>query len=99
MIELRERDNGVILPVHAQAGARRNGVLGVRNGMLRIAVTAAPERGKANAAIAAVLAKTLGVAKSGVQLVGGATIAKKQFFILGKTADEIEAAIDRALVS
>jgi uncharacterized protein len=48
MIELRSHQGGVIVPVQAHAGARRNGVLGVRNGMLRVAVTAAPEKGKAN---------------------------------------------------
>ena len=52
MIELTPHAEGTILPVHAQPGARRNAILGERAGALRVAVTAAPEKGKANAAIA-----------------------------------------------
>ena len=42
---------GTILPVRAQPGAKKNAVLGERAGALRVAVSAAPERGKANEAI------------------------------------------------
>ena len=51
--------------------------------MLRIAVTAAPEKGKANKAIAQLLAKTLGIAKSRVVLQSGETSRKKTFLIVG----------------
>jgi hypothetical protein len=94
MIELRTVDGGVILPVQAQAGARRNGILGVRNGMLRVAVTAAPEKGKANEAIMKVLGQALGVAKSSIELVCGATSAKKQFLIVGQAEDVVRSAIE-----
>ncbi len=95
MIELRPHQNGVLLPVQAHAGARRNGILGERNGMLRVAVTAAPEKGKANQAIVAVLSEALGVAKSSIELASGATSAKKQFLVAGRTIEEVRAAIAR----
>lgn len=95
MIELRPHERGVLLPVQARAGARQNGVLGERNGMLRVAVTAAPEKGKANQAIVAMLSEALGVAKSSIKLVSGATSAKKQFLVVGQTADEILTTIDK----
>jgi uncharacterized protein len=95
MIELRPHGRGVLLPVQAHAGARRNGVLGVHNGMLRVAVTAAPEKGKANQAIVAVLSEALGAPKSSIELVSGATSAKKQFLIAGWTAGEVRAVIAR----
>jgi uncharacterized protein (TIGR00251 family) len=98
MIELRPHERGVLLPVQAHAGARRNGVLGVRNGMLRVAVTAAPEKGKANQAIVAVLSEALGVAKSSIELVSGATSAKKQFLLVGRMVDEVRAAIAKLTV-
>jgi len=44
---------------------------------LKVAVTAAPEKGKANAALVALMAKQLGVAKSRVQIEGGATHREK----------------------
>jgi uncharacterized protein (TIGR00251 family) len=96
-IELRMHERGVIVPVQAHAGARRNGVLGVRNGMLRVAVTAAPEKGKANQAIVAVLAEALGVAKSSIELASGATSAKKQFLVSGMSEKAIRDAISRAV--
>jgi uncharacterized protein len=95
MIDLRPHASGVLLPVQAHAGARKNGVLGVRNGMLRVAVTAAPEKGTANQAIVAVLSEALGVAKSSIELVSGATSAKKHYLVVGLTAEELRAAIDR----
>jgi uncharacterized protein len=99
MIELRSHQGGVIVPVQAHAGAWRNGVAGARNGMLRVAVTAAPEKGKANQAIVAVLAEALGVPKSAIELVSGATSAKKQFLILGQTAEAVLAAIGRVVTN
>ncbi len=55
--------------VHPRGGCDR--VEGYRGGALRVRVTAAPEDGKANSAVVSLLAKTLGVAKSNVQIVRG----------------------------
>lgn len=49
--------------------------------LLHIRVTAPPEKGKANQAIATLLAKTLGIPKSTIQLVHGATSRNKLFKI------------------
>jgi uncharacterized protein (TIGR00251 family) len=95
MIELQTDPQGVILPVRAHAGARKNAVLGVRQGMLRVAVTEAPEKGKANKAIAAVLSEALGVPKSSVELVSGATSAQKRFLVVGGDAEKLRAALER----
>ena len=46
---------------------------------LLVRVTAVPEGGKANAAVAKLLAKALGVPKSRLELVRGATARDKQF--------------------
>jgi uncharacterized protein (TIGR00251 family) len=74
---------GVILPVVAQPGARRNAVLGERAGALRIAVTAPPDKGKANAAIQSVLAESLGCKAAQVSLISGAASRQKRFLIRG----------------
>lgn len=78
---------GVVLPVRAHAGARRNAIVGVREGTLRVAVSAAPEKGKANQAIVAVLSNALGMPKSGIVLVSGATSPRKRFLIVGGEAE------------
>ncbi len=49
--------------------------------MLQLRITAPPEGGKANKAIIALLAKTLGVPKSSITLVSGATAHRKIFKI------------------
>jgi uncharacterized protein len=93
MLELEAHPRGVILPVRAHAGARRNAILGVREGMLRVAVTAAPEKGKANDAIVALLSRELNVPKASLALVAGPTSAKKRFLIEGGRLDELRARI------
>ena len=87
MIEPLEQEGGVVLPVRAQPGARREAILDERDGMLRIAVTAPPEDGKANRAIERLLARELGVAKSRVRVVAGATHRHKKLWIEGWTID------------
>jgi len=95
MLQLEAHPRGVILPVRAHAGARRNDLLGVREGMLRVAVTAAPEKGKANRAIVALLSEKLSVSKSSIELVTGETSAKKRFLIVGGSLDQLRATISQ----
>lgn len=81
MITIEPHAEGCVLPIRASPGARRNGVTGVHNGMLKVSVTQAPEKGKANKALAAVLAKALGLRKSQVELLSGETSQEKRFLI------------------
>jgi uncharacterized protein YggU (UPF0235/DUF167 family) len=53
--------------------------IAVEEGTIRIHVTVVPEDGKANAAVVKLLAKALGVAKSRLTLVRGATARDKVF--------------------
>ena len=53
---------------------------------LKIAVTAPPDKGKANAAVAALLAKAFGVAKSSVAVVAGETDRRKVLRVSGDPA-------------
>jgi uncharacterized protein len=80
---------GVVVPVFAQPGSKRAGIIGERAGALRVAVTAPPEKGKANAAIQSVLALALGCKASQITLLSGETSRRKRFLIEGITADEL----------
>lgn len=53
----------------------------VEGDTIRVYVTVVPEDGKANAAVQALLAKALGVSKSRVTLIRGATARDKVFRI------------------
>jgi len=82
---------GSLLAVRAQAGARKNAVLGERGGALKVAVTAPPEDGRANAALVEVLRDWLGVKRSQVELASGAANRNKHFLIRGLTPGELSA--------
>ena len=97
MIALTPHACGTVVPVRAQPGARRNAVLGERAGALRVAVSAAPEKGKANAAIAEVLAEALGCRHSQIGILSGETSRDKAFLVSGVTADELRVRINDLL--
>src|SRR5947208_9041479 len=91
MIALIEHPEGCVLPVRAQPGARKAGVKGEQAGMLKLAVTAPPEDGRANEALVELLREVLGVKRSQVELLSGATSREKKFLIRGLTRDELAA--------
>jgi uncharacterized protein len=62
---------------------------------LKARVRAAPEDGKANAALEALLAKALGVAKGRVKVARGATARLKAVEIEGASQNDIEAFLAR----
>ncbi len=77
------------LSVKVQPGARREEITGFEGGVLRMRVTAPPEKGKANEAVVALLAKTLGVAKRDVTLVRGVTSRQKVLEVTGLSEAEV----------
>ena len=97
MVEMVQKPDGVLLPIHAQARARKNAIVGVHAGRLKVAVTQAPERGKANGAILKLLAKQLGLRASQLQLAAGQTSPQKMVFIEGVTVEELGACLNRIL--
>lgn len=69
---------GAEIAVRVTPKASRNAVV-VEAGAIRVYVTVVPEGGKATAAVATLLAKALGVAKSRLTLVRGETARDKLF--------------------
>ncbi len=89
MIEIQLTAAGVVLPVKAQPGAKKNAITGEHAGMLKVAVTAPPEDGKANAAIIELLAGELGISKSNIELISGATHRHKRFLIVNVEREQL----------
>ncbi|NQU75104.1 MAG: DUF167 domain-containing protein [Planctomycetes bacterium] len=81
-----------VLPVKAVPGSSRDRIVGVLGEELKIAVSAPPEKGKANKAVAAILAKALGVPVRDVSLTSGDTSPHKEFAVAGISARQL---IDR----
>jgi uncharacterized protein (TIGR00251 family) len=94
VIALTSHAGGTVLPVRAQPGAKKNAVIGERAGALRVAVSAAPEKGKANAAIQDVLAEALGCRASQIGLLSGETSRDKKFLVSGLSAEELRRRVD-----
>lgn len=92
---LTVRGDGVVLAVKALPGSRRNEVRGVDGGVLKVAVTAAPERGKANQALLTVLAEFLGTCESSLVLLRGRGSRLKQVLALKVDAETVKEKVAR----
>lgn len=77
-LNLRARGPDLLFAVLVQPGARRDEIVGVRDGALKLAVIAPPVEGKANAACRRLLADTLKVPVSRVEVVAGAKARRKR---------------------
>ncbi|HEV3344139.1 MAG TPA: DUF167 family protein [Pirellulales bacterium] len=88
-MKLEQRAEGVVLPVRAHAGARRNKLQTGEDGILRASVTQAPEKGKANKAIIELLSRELGLKKSQIELIAGETSQQKRFLLRDVCVEEI----------
>ena len=80
-IRIELTTDGLLLPIRVQAGARRNHVGGVHDGRLKISVTQAPEKGKANKAVLKLLSSALGVRRSVLSLRSGETSPQKVIYV------------------
>lgn len=77
------------LEIKVSPKASRNAVSGWMGEVLKVSVTAAPEKGKANEAVETLLAEALGVAKSAVRVVAGHTSKQKRVEIAGLDLGEV----------
>lgn len=91
MIAIHWHVEGATLAVRAQPGAKKDAVLGERAGALKVAVTAPPEDGRANAALIEVLKDFLGVKRSQIELISGQSNRNKVFLIRGITVEQLTA--------
>ncbi len=96
-LKLEEIEEGVMLPLQVTPKAKNNSIMGIHQGRLKISVTQAPEKGKANKAVIQFLAKKLGIRKSQFSLVSGSTSQKKMILISNLTCSELNDCIESAL--
>jgi uncharacterized protein (TIGR00251 family) len=89
VIEFQEHPDGVVIPVRANAAARRNEIGGQHAGMLKVSVTQTPEKGKANKAIIALLSGHLNCSKSDCEIIAGETSSRKRILVRGMTTTAI----------
>ena len=95
-VRILQGDRGAILAVKVVPGASRDAVVGVLGECLKIATSAPAEKGRANQAAAAILAKALGVDKRKVRLVSGRTHPRKEFRVAGLAAQRVRQILRRS---
>jgi uncharacterized protein (TIGR00251 family) len=88
-LELTQTDSGVVLAVKVVPAGSRTAIAGELNGMLKIKLSAPPEKGKANQCLIGFLAETLGVRKNTVSIVSGSTSPVKKVLIADLTVEKI----------
>ena len=95
MSELLAREEGgaVVFSVRVAPRASRSAVLGVHDGALKVALTAPPVEGAANAALIAFLAKALGVPKRDVVIEQGEASRSKLVRVTGVTRERVVALV------
>jgi uncharacterized protein (TIGR00251 family) len=90
--------DGCTLTVRVHPGARKNGVTGVHAEAVKIALTTPPVDGKANEALIAFLAEALRVPRARIAIVAGLNSRAKTLRITGRSATEVVAALNPALI-
>lgn len=89
-MEIREIAGGVSFAVRVQPRARKNAITGELEGALKIALTAPPVEGKANAACIEFLAELLNLPRSSITIASGETSRKKVIRVAGLPAAELQ---------
>ena len=86
------RKDGVVIALHVQPGARRTAIAGLHGGRLKVAVATPPTEGRANAALLDFLAERLGIPKSRLSILTGASAREKRVALPSSVAPEAVAA-------
>jgi uncharacterized protein (TIGR00251 family) len=90
MLPIRETKGGVCIDVLVQPRASREKIGPVHDERIKIAVTAPPVEGAANAAVAKLIARALGCPRGDVEVIRGMTSRRKTVRVLGVSRASVE---------
>ena len=89
-IAMRQLEEGVVFSVKVGPGSSRSEVKGLFGESLKVLVASAPEKGKANKELVAVLAGVLDRSKSEVKVYSGARSKRKEILVLEMKEAELK---------
>ena len=95
---IQEKDDKIVLLVHAKPGSKKEGICSIDDECIEIAVHAQAQNNKANFAIIEYLSDILNVSKNSIQFETGATNRDKQISVTGMTASEILEKLNENLI-
>lgn len=86
---LSQAADGVRVALRVTPRAGSNAIGEVRNGLLQVKVTAAPEDGRANAAVLKLLSKTWRVPVSSIEILSGESSREKLLLLRGAQLSDL----------
>jgi uncharacterized protein (TIGR00251 family) len=89
MIRIHDTPTGATFAVKVQPRARKNAITGELGDVLKIALTAPPVDGKANAACIEFFANLLKLPRSSITIASGQSSRNKVIRVAGLSADEL----------
>jgi uncharacterized protein len=87
----RDSERGVLLTVHVQPNASRTECVGVHGDAIKIRVAARPIQGAANEELIRFIAARCSLARTQIQIQGGAETRRKRVCVQGVTAEWVVA--------
>ncbi|MFH0964787.1 MAG: DUF167 domain-containing protein [Planctomycetota bacterium] len=88
-VDLRSEGNDSLLALRVSPKSSRSAITGVHAGALKVAVNAPPDKGKANAAVIALLARALCVSRSALSIEAGLSSRSKRVRVAGVAPTEV----------
>ena len=89
-LDLQQSDEGVVLTVKVVPGSSRTAIAGELNGMLKIKIASAPEKGKANHELIRYIASKLNIKKKTIVIISGQTSPIKQIRFTTLSIDQLK---------
>ena len=81
----RREGDVIVLALHVQPGAKRNGVMGLHGDALKIRLAAPPIEGRANEALLRYLAELFAVPQRNIEILRGSQSRHKMVKVSGST--------------
>ncbi len=88
-LAVEDIDGGIVFTVKVVPGSSRTVLCGLLDEMIKVKVSAAAEKGKANKCLLDFLSKQLGVKKNAVSIISGKTSAIKSVQVLGISVEQL----------
>ena len=85
---------GAVISVKVVPNASRDRIAGVLGDCLKVATSAPPEKGKANSAVAKILADAFDIDRKAVVLVSGQSNPRKQFLLKGFSKGDVRRRVE-----
>ena len=85
------KDGRVLIRIYVQPRTSRNAIIGIYDDAVKLAITAPPVDGKANAAVVKYLASFFRIKKKDLEIISGLQSRRKSLLVTGLSEEEIRA--------